>query len=143
MTGLEKISEQLQAIFNEKDRPDVEVLSRNQLMIRKNMVLHPMVGSGQKVQGHIPGKEGYQIHIVCNEQAGSKDRPPQREVFPSQPEIWDPTSMTLQMDRKFLSSSWKLVNKDGEVISVAVDCGSSAVFEEVDRILEILADTLF
>ena len=131
-------------IFKElatEEAAEVLMLSDDQMLISKHMLPNPEP-AGFKTPALAPAADGYAIYVSCRLPGQGKERPEQRVTFPAQPVTWDAATMTLRLDRATLDQSWQLLNRAGERISVTVHCGSRQVFDQVDRILALVATFL-
>ncbi len=136
MTSLERIFDDLSAELNQQNVEAI-LLSSDQIFVRKHLV--PRSGpAGFKTPELVPAADGYAIY-VRSRLPGAKARPEQRIRPRAKPVRWDAATMTLRLNRDSLDQSWELLNQAAESISISVHSGSEAVFDEVDRILVVIA----
>jgi hypothetical protein len=142
---LEKLQQQLARSFKGKDGPEVRLLPEGQMVIRKNMIPNPARERGGKAETFIPGVEGYQVYVAYRSQSAytTAATTSQRMLGPTaQPVAWNANSMKLHVDRESLGGDWLILNREGRVMSVRVECGSERVLDEVNSILAQIAAIL-
>jgi len=125
-----------------KEAIETLLLSDDQILIRKHMVPN-REPAGFKTPTLVPAADGFSIYMTCPRRGAGEERPEQRVTIPAQSVIWNPITMTLLIDRSTLDQSWRLLNQAGERITITVHCGSDQVFDEVDRVLAVVATALF
>ena len=144
---LTNLQRRLVKLFKGNRVPDIRLLPDNQMLIDKNMIPNPALQQGGKSESHVPGEEGYQIYVAYRSPAESEAAmlTSQRMYGPSvQPIVWDAKSMVLHAGKTSLKLEWRLLNAEGQVVTIYVDCGSSRVVDEVNAILaEVQAVLLF
>ena len=142
---LAKLHQHLVGSFKGTDGPEVRMLPEGQMVIRKSMIPNPALEQSGKVETFIPDTDGYQIYVAYRSQNAyaATAATSQRMVGPkTQPATWDEKSMKLQVDRDLLTKDWLILNGDGWVISVSVQCGSEHMLDEINWILAQIAATL-
>ncbi|MEC4018802.1 hypothetical protein [Streptomyces sp. H27-D2] len=128
----------LLASFGVEGRPDVRVLSDDQLLVSRNLVRNPSLGRRGKAETYVPGADGYRIHVARRsaEAHAATAALSQRITGPAgRPPDGDARTVRLRVDRDDLCPEWTLTDSRGAIVTVHAVCGSPRVLEEVNAIL--------
>lgn len=139
MIQLEKVYNQVFAELANR-KAETVLLSSDQMLVSRNMMTNPEP-SGFKTPSQVPAPDGYAIYVRVRSPGADQGRPQQRVSSPRPPVRSEPGTK-LRLNRTTLDQSWGFLNQDDELISIAVNCGSEQVFEEVDWILGVLTTFL-
>ena len=140
MNRLAEAHRTLTRAFESDREVNVRLLPEDQLLISKNLVASPD-DTGHKTPRMAPAEKGYTIYIKSS--VGHESAvPPQRTSVPVDAVRIDSAVPTLRLDRKSLEQRWELLNAEGARLSITARCGSVAVFDEVDGVLDVVAALL-
>lgn len=141
MTSIQKAYTGISQELAQEEGIELILLSDNQMLVSKHLVQNAEP-AGFKTPPLAPASDGFAIYVSCRSPGKEGERPQQRVTFPDHPVKWDPAEMTLRLNRTALDETWELLNRAGERVSVTVHCGSQQVFNQVDRVLALVAKFL-
>jgi hypothetical protein len=130
----------LTAAFESDGEVNVRLLPEDQLLISKHLITNPD-DTGYKTPQLAPTESGYTIYIKSSLRP-ERAIPPQRTSVPVDAVRTGSAVPTLRLDRKSLEQRWELLSADGVRLSITARCGSVAVFDEVDDVLDDVASAL-
>ncbi len=140
-----RLHQRLAELFKAPQGPNVRLLPDNQMLIDKNIVPNPAFGRGSKMESSVPSRAGYRIYVAYRspDEYAAAMATSQRISGPAeQPIVWDAKSTALRVDKASLKPEWRLLNAEGQVVTVNVHCGSTQVVSEVNVILTEIETTL-
>lgn len=140
MPDLESIFGQISAELAEEGVETI-LLSHNQMLVRKHMISRASP-QGFKTPTLEPAPDGYAVYVRCTSPDADKGHPEQRLRSTLPPIRWNPATMKLHLARAALDQGWQLLIDSGHRVSLTVYCGSEQVFDEVDRVLAVVASFL-
>lgn len=122
--------------------PDVRIdaLPEDQLFVSKHFVDAGGSRTGKNAQ-RVPAEDGFTLYVRIVS-TDAEARPSQRSKQSADNVVSDAATTTLKLDRTALDQGWQLGGIAGERFVVTVRCGSAAVFDEVDRVLDALSRAL-
>jgi hypothetical protein len=132
------LQRRLVKLFKRNRAPNIRLLPDHQMLIDKNIIPNPAFGRGGKSESYVPDVDGYQIYVAYRspDEYAAATSTSQRMLGPSaRPVAWDAGSMSLRVHQTSLKPEWHLLNAEGQIVTVKIDCGSSRVVEEVNAIL--------
>jgi hypothetical protein len=124
---------------------DIRLLGEDQMQIARNLEPNAGFFRRSKSNSQVPGKDGYRIYVAywTPEHFASVTGTSQRVMGPSaRPVTWQASSMKLRLEPASSGSEWTLVNSEGRIVRVTVECGSGRVVKEVNDILSKIEDEL-
>jgi hypothetical protein len=127
-----------------KSGADIRLLPENQMQISRNLTKNSGLLRAKKAS-QAPGKSGYRIYVACrtpDEYAAQMDVSQRVLGTSAYPIGWNPESMKLEITPGSTGSEWTLVNREGNVVRINVECGPGEVLPEVNRILSEIEGTL-
>jgi hypothetical protein len=137
---LEKLQRRLAKQFGGDERPDIRLLTPEQLVIRKHMTANPIAEKGLKAAAMIPDENGYEIYVSLRpkENAASSTQ----SLLTPQPQKWDAVTTNIALEPTDLTKYWQLLLNNKTEVTIRVRCGSEATIPEANRILTTISQVI-
>jgi hypothetical protein len=141
---LAELRSRLETALRGKSGVDIRLLPENQMQISYKLTKLSDLSRGKR-ESETPGKAGYKVYVACRtqEEYAAEIGVSQRVLGPAaRPIAWDPGSMKLELTSGSTGSEWTLINAEGNVVRINVDCGSNEAVPDVNRILSEIQGSL-